>query len=576
MLFLIASVLIIQTAYASSVTITNLGKLTGMPDSQAFGINDKGQIVGNYADKTGYEHAILWKNGKITDLGILPGALDESSAQGINDKGQIVGTCTYLYGINHGFLWQNSVMTDLGTLPGGSWCIASDINNNGQIVGASNDASGYSHAFSWKNGKITNLGTLSGGWSSADSINDKGQIVGSSGNASGYNHAVLWQNGKITDLGTLPGGLNSFADCINDNGQIVGSSADASGYSHAVLWQNGKITDLGKLSGSVLSSATSINNAGQIVGYCGYEPDNPHACVWQNGKITDLGMLPGDTFSFADDINNAGQIVGQSGNVATLWTITNNSVLPKASFTSNTTSGYAPLSVKFTDQSSGSPTSWKWTFGDESTSTAQNPTHKYTKTGKYTVSLTVKNAKGSNTKTIKSYITVKTASLKPVAAFTASPTSGSKPLVVTFTDKSTNNPTSWKWDFGDGTTSTTHNPIHTYIKTGSHTVTLTATNSAGSNTATKTNYIKVTNAVKPVAAFSASPTSGTKPLKVQFTDKSTGSPTSWKWDFGDGTTSTTHNPLHTYIKKGKLTVKLTVKNTAGSSTKTISNYITVK
>jgi len=86
----------------------------------------------------------------------------------------------------------------------------------------------------------------------------------------------------------------------------------------------------------------------------------------------------------------------------------------------------------------------------------------------------------------------------------------------------------------------------------------------------------VTNPVKPVAAFTASPTSGTKPLKVQFTDKSTGSPTSWKWDFGDGTTSTTHNPLHTYIKKGKLTVKLTVKNAAGTSTKTMTSYITVK
>jgi len=167
-------------------------------------------------------------------------------------------------------------------------------------------------------------------------------------------------------------------------------------------------------------------------------------------------------------------------------------------------------------------------------------------------------------------------SVKPVAAFTASPTSGSKPLVVTFTDKSTNNPTSWKWNFGDGTTSTTHNPIHTYTKTGIHTVTLTATNSAGSSTITKTNYIKVTNPIKPVAAFSASPTSGTKPLKVQFTDKSTGSPTSWKWNFGDGTTSTTHNPLHTYIKKGKLTVSLTVKNAAGSNARTISNYITIK
>jgi hypothetical protein len=105
---------------------------------------------------------------------------------------------------------------------------------------------------------------------------------------------------------------------------------------------------------------------------------------------------------------------------------------------------------------------------------------------------------------------------------------------------------------------------------------LTATNSAGSSTVTKSSYIKVTDPVKPVAAFSASPRSGTKPLKVQFTDSSTGLPTSWSWDFGDGTTSTTHNPLHTYIKKGKLTVKLTVKNAAGSSTKTMTNYIIVK
>jgi YVTN family beta-propeller protein len=166
---------------------------------------------------------------------------------------------------------------------------------------------------------------------------------------------------------------------------------------------------------------------------------------------------------------------------------------------------------------------------------------------------------------------------KPTAAFTASPTSGSIPLKVQFTDKSTNNPTSWKWDFGDGSaTSTTHNPLHTYIKAGSNKVTFTATNAAGSSTVTKTAYIKVTTPVKPVAAFTASPTSGTKPLKVQFTDKSTGSPTSWKWNFGDGTTSTTHNPLHTYIKKGKLTVTLTVKNAKGSSIKTMTSYITVK
>lgn len=80
----------------------------------------------------------------------------------------------------------------------------------------------------------------------------------------------------------------------------------------------------------------------------------------------------------------------------------------------------------------------------------------------------------------------------------------------------------------------------------------------------------------PVAAFTASPTTGYASLKVTFTDRSTGSPTSWKWSFGDGTYSTVKNPVHTYTKAGKYTVSLTVKNAAGSNTKTISGYITVK
>ena len=80
----------------------------------------------------------------------------------------------------------------------------------------------------------------------------------------------------------------------------------------------------------------------------------------------------------------------------------------------------------------------------------------------------------------------------------------------------------------------------------------------------------------PVAAFSASPVSGKAPLKVQFTDKSTGTVSSWKWSFGDKTYSTQKNPKHTYSKPGKYTVSLTVKNAKGSNTKTISKYITVK
>jgi len=77
----------------------------------------------------------------------------------------------------------------------------------------------------------------------------------------------------------------------------------------------------------------------------------------------------------------------------------------------------------------------------------------------------------------------------PVADFSASPLSGKYPLTVQFTDLSTNTPTSWLWDFGDGSTSTEQNPIHQYTSEGSFTVSLTATNAGGSDTKTKTNYI---------------------------------------------------------------------------------------
>ena len=166
----------------------------------------------------------------------------------------------------------------------------------------------------------------------------------------------------------------------------------------------------------------------------------------------------------------------------------------------------------------------------------------------------------------------------PVAAFSASPTSGNTPLKVKFTDKSTGTPTAWKWNFGDGSALVTeYNPTHTYSKPGTYTVKETVSNAAGKDTEIKTNYINVAAPLKaPVAAFSASARSGKAPLKVQFTDKSTHSPTSRKWSFGDETYSTQKNPAHTYSKAGKYTVKLTVKNTKGSNTKTISGYITVK
>lgn len=87
------------------------------------------------------------------------------------------------------------------------------------------------------------------------------------------------------------------------------------------------------------------------------------------------------------------------------------------------------------------------------------------------------------------------ASSAPAANFTVSPTSGVAPLAVTFSDTSTNNPTSWAWDFGDGATTTTQNPAHTYAAPGTYTVSLTAANAAGSNTVTRSGAVTVSGQV---------------------------------------------------------------------------------
>lgn len=160
----------------------------------------------------------------------------------------------------------------------------------------------------------------------------------------------------------------------------------------------------------------------------------------------------------------------------------------------------------------------------------------------------------------------------PVADFSADVTSGQTPLTVNFTDLSTNTPTSWAWDFGDGGTSTDQNPTHIYSTVGIYTVTLTATNVAGSDPETKVDYI---TAGIVTADFSGTPLSGTEPLTVSFTDLSAGPPDTWLWDFGDGESSTVQNPVHVYSTSGSYTVSLTASNSVSSGDEIKSLYITV-
>ncbi len=298
------------------------------------------------------------------------------------------------------------------------------------------------------------------------------------------------------------------------------------------------------------------------------------ALIWSHNPGWTASQVKNQLYSSADNIDAylSSQYIGRmgAGRVNAYNAVNTGPAAPVANFSGSPTSGCSPLSVSFTDLSSGSPTSWSWNFGDGGTSTAQNPSHTFSSSGSYTVSLTVTNAAGSDSETKTNYITVNAG---PTAGFSGSPTSGDAPLTVYFTNSSSG-ATSYSWDFGDGGTSTATNPSHTYTSVGTFTVRLTATSSCGSDTYTRTNYITTGGCTYPVANFTGSPTSGNTPLTVNFTDQSTGA-TSWSWSFGDGGASTAQNPSHTYTSQGTFSVTLTATNSCGSDVEIKSNYITV-
>lgn len=314
-------------ATSFSYTVTDLGTLGGS-SSQAYGINDTGQVVGKADTSNGLSHAFLWDQGTMNDLGTVDG-YSYSSAYKINNVGQVIGAA-YIdptfgtFSPVLALLWAQGAQSppqDLGSL-GGNFSEAIGINNRGDVVGISRlDNTTYNRAFLWSKGKMRNLGTLpnTGGCSPypsyifGTSINNKRQIVGPSENC-----AFLWEKGTMRAISS------DWSDPrdINDRGQVVGS-----GNGGATLWNlsDGTRKSLGTLGtpGTYISMAHGINNRGRVVGGT-YNPRsgdilailrNPyHAFLWINDTIKDLNsLIPADSgweLQTAQDINNFGKIVG--------------------------------------------------------------------------------------------------------------------------------------------------------------------------------------------------------------------------------------------------------------------------
>jgi len=302
--------------------VVDLGTLPGGSISNAYGVNDHGQVVGVSNRSASLTHAFLWtKSTGMKDLGTLGGNV--SSAQAINDAAQIVGQGQTSLSTAHAFLRKNGIEKALGSL-GGASAQANAINFNSltktftQIAGWSltSDNSAY-HAVTWDPSfNVLDLGTLGGANSYAFGNNCKGQVVGSAATLEGSFDAFLWDSViGIQDLGTL-GGTMAQANAINCSGTIVGYSTLAGdAQTDAFVYLNSTMVDLGTLGGS-FTQANAINDVGLIVGSSRTPGDaDTHAVIWTaNGGIVDLNLLipanSGWDLQGANSISNNGKIGG--------------------------------------------------------------------------------------------------------------------------------------------------------------------------------------------------------------------------------------------------------------------------
>jgi probable HAF family extracellular repeat protein len=309
---------------AQTYSIQDLGIPPQAQFSGAAGINQSGQVIGNYGTNVPVSplSSFVYSDGKVTLLdffaeGIAGDDRKNPWEEGDNRKLRITG----LSG-DFAVLYQDNFLRTLGTLPGSSDSIGYAVNSSGEVAGVALYLTGSDQAFLYKNGSMINLGTLPGGsGAEAWAINDAGDVTGVSAipNGFGYGHAFLHHQDKMIDLGTVPGASVSWGLAINNSLQVAGYSfsADFSIF-HAFVWSNGKIKDLGILPSGSQSMANSINSWGQVVGTADVgQPGSPgnfldHGFLYSNGTMYDLNSLvppnSGWVILYAEGINDKGEI----------------------------------------------------------------------------------------------------------------------------------------------------------------------------------------------------------------------------------------------------------------------------
>ena len=244
-------------------TYTTLDDPLGTNGTMPEGINDNGQIVGDYLDSAGniLFHGFLYSNGTYTTLDD-PLGTNGTIPWRINNNGQIVGTYYDNVGSGaHGFLYSNGTYTTLND-PLGTGTF-NGINDHGKIVGLFIDSNYKEHGFLYSNGAYTTLNDPHGTFGTAAlDINDHGKIVGLFINSNHVTHGFLYSNGTYTTLNDPLGTYGTVASGINDHGKIVGYFIDSNHVDHGFLYSNGTYTTLDDPLATLNGSAALGINSG--------------------------------------------------------------------------------------------------------------------------------------------------------------------------------------------------------------------------------------------------------------------------------------------------------------------------
>ncbi|TDO45094.1 putative HAF family extracellular repeat protein [Kribbella sp. VKM Ac-2527] len=253
---------------------------------------------------------------RLTDLELLPGG-QHGSAVAVNDDGTVIGRSdTEDGGISHAVLWQDGRITDLGTL--GGWdSTPCGLNRHGVVVGWSETRPGRMgerRPFIWRDGRMVDLSTLGVPQGFVPTaINDDGWVVGfSDTEPARVTHAFVWKAGEATDLGTLVRGVyqRSHAYDVDNEGRIVGEASVDGMNTVPVIWENGQIRRLSDLEGR----AAAINSRGEVMGHTSNSP-----FVWSPDELTVIGFIKGAMSVMAHGIDREGRVLGTADNQSFLW-----------------------------------------------------------------------------------------------------------------------------------------------------------------------------------------------------------------------------------------------------------------